>query len=296
MPHNVSDSYQLHDAHLAADEIGIRVHPRFKMQYGEDGVAVDVSLTNPLPINDPMLDISRGLLVGITHINKFGRNPDVDSGDHADIWDGGSRYIPPTDARIHGVVSNNDEDGVGGDGARTVLLIGLDVNWDLVEELITLTGQTPVNTNTTFRRIHRMKVMSAGSNQNNIGTILAVAAVDGTSSAVIRPDIGQTLMAIYTVPRNKTAYITSFYCATVPGIASPDNLVEMHFRIGIDTLEPALQTKHVLGLLPGGSSAVQHAFLPYKVALEKTDIILHTTTTINNTDITGGFDLILVDN
>lgn len=291
-----SDSYEGHDVFLAANKIGLRHHPRMKLQFGEVGSAVDVSLRNPLPINDPMLDISRGLLVGIRHVNKFGRNPDVDAVAHEEIWDGGGPYVPPTDARIHGTISDNDEDGVGGDGARTVLWMGLDENWDEVEELVILTGQTPVYTMTTFRRIHRGKVMSAGSSQNNIGTILAVAAVDGTTSAQISPGVGSTLMAIYTVPRNKTGYITSFYAAVVPGIAAPDTLVELHFRVGIDTPEPALQTRHVLGLLPTGSSTAQHSFLPYKIAREKTDILLHATATMNNTDITGGFDIILVDN
>lgn len=37
---------------IAADDIGGVLHQRAKMEFGVDGEAVDVSATNPLPVND----------------------------------------------------------------------------------------------------------------------------------------------------------------------------------------------------------------------------------------------------
>lgn len=78
---------------------------------------------------DNLLSLSRGLIPGTSHINKFGRNADIDIGPE-DIWDGGDLWVPPTAARFHNIASSSGNDigtvvseGIVTAGSSTVLLI-----------------------------------------------------------------------------------------------------------------------------------------------------------------------------
>jgi hypothetical protein len=48
----VADDYTISSDTYAGDDIGGIMHPRVKIMWGVDGVAVDTSATNPLPISD----------------------------------------------------------------------------------------------------------------------------------------------------------------------------------------------------------------------------------------------------
>ncbi|MCW8965684.1 MAG: hypothetical protein OQK82_03220 [Candidatus Pacearchaeota archaeon] len=57
------------------------------------------------------LDVSSGKIIGSIGINRWGKNPDIDTGTiPEDIWDGGGIYVPPTANRIHQVKSTSIED------------------------------------------------------------------------------------------------------------------------------------------------------------------------------------------
>jgi hypothetical protein len=65
----------------------------------------------PLASKDFMLDVAMGRVPGVSYINKFGRNPDIDTATvPEDIWDGGGIWVPPTAARTHDIVSSSVED------------------------------------------------------------------------------------------------------------------------------------------------------------------------------------------
>lgn len=65
------------------------------------------------------LEVGRGNVPKVSYVNKFGRNPDIDTGsDPEDIWDGGGIYVPPTQARTHDIASSSAQD------AGTVLSSG----------------------------------------------------------------------------------------------------------------------------------------------------------------------------
>ncbi len=58
------------------------------------------------------LEMARGNVAGVTTVNKFGRNFDIDLGTTADIWDKGEVggtliYVAPTTARVHAVSSSD---------------------------------------------------------------------------------------------------------------------------------------------------------------------------------------------
>lgn len=240
---------------------------------------------------DSPLFISDDEFVGFQHINKFGNNPDIDANVYEDIWDAGGTYVFPTEARIHDITSTDTNDTSGGTGARTINIQGLDANYNEIEEDVTLNGTTNVPTTKSFLRIHRMKVTSAGSGGEAVGNITATAQTDATVSAQITNRRNQTLMAIYTVPAGKTGYITNIF-SSVGRKATTALEVELYVR----PFGEVFQIKMLLSGHSQGSSHIQHMNNPYIKITEKSDIKLKATVTTNNSNISGGFDIILIDN
>jgi len=147
-----------------------------------------------------LLGASANQYDGISVIHKFGANFDIDTGSTPEsVWTGGGLY--PWDefdsAQTLYLISTSASD------TTTLHIEGLDANYNLQSETVTLTGTSAVSTTRTYSRIYRMAY-----DATNVGTI--TARVDsGTGTVVAQIDIGyaQTLMAIYTVPANHSAYL-----------------------------------------------------------------------------------------
>lgn len=160
-----------------------------------------------------MLQIAMSEVPGITYNHKFGRSEGLTTTEET-IWDGGTLYAGwLTNACTISVVSDNElDDGNAstGTGAKTLWISGLDANWDEASTTITLDGDTGTGAKTTteFLRVNRMQVITSGTSLTNVGTLTATADTDGNTMAIIQPNNGQTLMALWSVPRNKEMYIS----------------------------------------------------------------------------------------
>jgi len=151
------------------------------------------------------LNIARGhFFHGVfDHVNKFGYNIAV-----------GSTYEPITDlgtdnlvsvAGVASIVSASTNDTSAGSGARTIEIQGLDGNYLPLTETITLNGTASVTTNSSFLRIFRARVLTAGTSETNEGNI--TFSIGGTNVARITAENGQTLMGVYTIPADKVGYL-----------------------------------------------------------------------------------------
>jgi len=157
------------------------------------------------------LQVARGQITGHKSLFKFGNNPDI-NGSLETIWSHGGLYVHPTSAIQMKVSSSSADDTALGTGARTVSVQGLDQDYNEVAETVTLTGQTAVLTTTTFIRVFRAFVITAGSGGTAAGTIYVgtgtvTAGVPATVYADIPVGENQTLMAIWTVPAGYTFYM-----------------------------------------------------------------------------------------
>jgi hypothetical protein len=243
---------------------------------------------------------TEGLLLfdnpSLSAVNKFGRNPDVDSGVATDIWDDATPiWVPPIAARVHAVTSGNAADTAAGTGAQAVEVQGLDANWAMQTEEVELAGAGSVNTVGSYIRIFRMKVTRVGSAGVAAANITATAAVDGTVTASITTPNNQTLMAIYTVPVGYTAYVTNYY-ASVNRQTAANAVADIRLlaKPDADAATSPWQLKHIQGLFQAGVGLMKHEFDPYLAFAEKTDIKIQATDcTTNDTDISAGFDIIL---
>jgi len=143
---------------------------------------------------------------------KFGFNPDIDNTLET-VWAQGGLYSYLSAATVLKISSSSTDDTSAGTGARTVTISGLDANYDEISETITLNGQTAVNSTLSYLRINRMVVRSAGTGGQNAGVIYAgtgtvTTGVPANKYATIAIGDNQTLMALWTVPRGYTAYLT----------------------------------------------------------------------------------------
>ncbi len=239
------------------------------------------------------LEVAQGNISGVSNLNKFGRNDDIDTMNDADIWDGGissesPTWVAPTAARTHDITSTSANDTSAGSGAKTIRVYGLDSSYALQEEDITMNGTSNVHTANTYIMIHRMKVLTGAVND---GDITATAQTDSTVTAKIAAGNGQTQMAIYQVPAGKTFYMTHFYVGmnrkTITGAADVAPLIKPFGGVFL--------TQTITGSVASGSSYFRHIYKPYLKVEAKSIIKMRASVSANNTDISSGFDGYLVD-
>jgi len=152
------------------------------------------------------LALQKGEINKFSAINKFGYNGAV--GTSFELVSVASANITyPTSAGAVTVVSASTDDDSAGTGARTVLIEGLDENYDIQSETVTMDGTTNVVTTNTYIRLFRMSVQTAGSGGKNAGNI--TATIGGNEQVRISTDFeNQSLVAVYTIPNNYKGYIT----------------------------------------------------------------------------------------
>jgi hypothetical protein len=102
----------------------------------------------------------------------------------------------------------------------TFTVIGLDANWLEVSQTVTLNGQTAVTLPTSLIRVYRAYVASAGTGGVNAGDIwvgsgTVTAGVPANKYAGVLAGLGQTLMAVYSIPVSATggANIVRWYAS-----------------------------------------------------------------------------------
>ena len=181
---------------------------RTKLTSGIEGEAYDVSYQSPLYVTtEPFqLSISRGLLPPGSNVVAFGQNPAIGA-TREDLWAFGGIYPWLTAASALRFVSTSVNDDATGSGARTGLLTGLDANYDLQTETITLDGTTNVDTITTWLRVLHFEIITVGAGEETAGNISITAVTGGNQLGYIVAGHNETRLSQYTVPNGKTGYI-----------------------------------------------------------------------------------------
>jgi hypothetical protein len=147
------------------------------------------------------VSLQRGLISNFSGIHKFGYNSAVGTSFETIASNINGLYIYPTVATTAVATSSNTASDNGG----TVEIQGLDSNYDLVTETITIGGSAST---ALFMRVFRVIMKTATTGNANVGII--TITVNAKNVAEISAGYGQSLIAIYTVPRNHRAYLMSF--------------------------------------------------------------------------------------
>jgi hypothetical protein len=233
---------------------------------------------------DFYLAVPAGLITDTESVNKFGFNPDVNGSNFEEIWDVSTSYTWKTSASTVTVKSDDSSDTSAGSGARTVEIQGLDGSYNPISETITMNGTSNVTSSNSYLRIFRMKVLTAGSQEENDGDITATHT--GTVIAQISEENNQTLMAVYTVKSGYTAYLTSFFIGM-------ERNVEAAIRLDVRPEGSVFQVKRYI---VSDSATESLPFKPYLKIEEKSDIRMMGKAQSGSQGISAGFDLILVKN
>ena len=124
-----------------------------------------------------------------------------------DVWMYSTDLVYLNTPELITVVSDSLEDNVVGTGAYTVCIKGLDVNWNLQEEIVTLTGITAASTTNSYRRILHAYIDTSATIAGAAGNITCKASTSLTVQAYIAYQTNQTLMSHFTTPANMVGLI-----------------------------------------------------------------------------------------
>lgn len=241
-----------------------------------------------------MVDISKGDVLNVEYIHKFGRNPAI-GGAPETIWMQGGIYTYLSAASTVFVSSNDGDDNPTGNGAQTVTIEGLDANYN------SITATQPVNNlagTTEFLRVFRAFVASAGSTRTNEGDVKISTAAGGTG--IVLADIGkigtgatyglgQSQLALYTVPAHCDAYLTTWNVGV--GAYNDTVTASLYTRASGQGANAPFRTRDIMDV-PGGLHTRNYE-IPFLIP-SKTDIEIRAIAS-TGTVVSSSFDLILVE-
>lgn len=237
--------------------------------------------------------IVMGLVPGHSIITKFGRNSDIDSGTlPEDIWENGGLYTGfSSAAQTLDVVSDSTNDTGAGSGAQTMKLVGLDSNFDEIEETITLTGEVVVVTTKLFIRFFRAIVLTAGGGGTNAGIITISQTTSGDVMGSIQTSQGQTNIGAFTVSNDKSGLLRRIRVGLAKSVAGPTTV---RFEVCVRSFGGAWLSIRTFELSEG--SDLGSEFITPILVSEKTDIVLRITEASgNDIRVDTSFDIELFD-
>lgn len=241
------------------------------------GLDADAVLVRP---TFPWLDISRGLVTGMSVVKKFGRavvgttyTPLAFGGNGVT---GGIYQTPQSSAATTLRIKSggNANDTAAGSGAREITLEGLDENFAVATETIATAGASASSaTTTTFTRLYRAYVSASGtyataSAGSQAGEIIIENGSGGTNWGVIPyptsafPE-AQSSIGAYSVPAGSTAYV--FLDDITVDSGKTADVIFFHRGNADETAAPytAMRSKSILTGITGGSTDLSGRNVPF---------------------------------
>jgi hypothetical protein len=246
----------------------------------------------------------QGLNSSVRCLQKFGKAPSFPSAVTSTIWGGANsadiaeysyNYSPDNTANIDSVSSTSTGD------TQSIIIEGLDINYNFVSQAVTLTGQTRAALTTPLVRAFRVQNMGitdfAGFIYIYVNTALSGGRPIDTTQirVVVDSSDNQTLMAMWTVPAGKTLSLKSFHFSIDAGNKASNYVVRLRVR----NFGGVFRTQW-----EGAISDVGSSFLPYYYSLplqiaEKSDIEMTAKATaagVTGAAVTGSFEGEINDN
>lgn len=224
-------------------------------------------------------------------INKYGRTLNAANGVLRDLWsrDVQPIWLPPLAARIHDIASSDVNDTSGGTGLQQLRAYYLP-DWTTAEasEVVTMNGTTNVPMANAAVIIHRLEPVAWGSAGPNVGTITATAQTDGSVTAQIEPDQGQTQMAIYGIPTGKALSIRRAWVKLLEG---NNAIVDAWLRV--NTIPDVEQLGYVTKEQWGVNTDLRFVPLdyePFKRVAGPAIVKIQIESDTNNMGVVGGFN------
>jgi len=167
-----------------------------------------------------LLEIASERMPEVVPVNIFGFSRSVGT-TFQTIWNDGGQYVHPSAAVQMSCVSTSASD------TMTIVISGLNADYETIAEIVQLNGTTPVTTTNPFYRINSATILSG----SNVGDI--TVSEGGTVYANIEATLGTTQACIYTVPANHSLYI--FRISLTSGTVNSNKYITYRNRVDSST-------------------------------------------------------------
>jgi len=225
--------------------------------------------------NQPLgLAIQKGLINNHNAQGIFGYNSSVSSTFETISSVDGLYSYPTASSTAVATSSNTASDNTG-----TILVSGLDENYDQVSETLIIGGGAG---STSFIRVFTARMITANTGDSNVGNI--TVTVDSKTVAYIPATYGSSLSANYTIPRNYRGFIMSAYAGVSKQKELEAKIMTKQISNGNVWNTVGYQTTFAIPVY-------QEFVVPIEIA-EKSDIEMRAKTDAT-TSVSGGFTLIL---
>ena len=146
------------------------------------------------------LQFARGKVAGVSLVNLSGYQAAVSS-TFIPVWENATVYTYPPDTGTTMLLYSSS----ASDTNVTVRIDGLDANFEMISENLTLTnGTTGVNTVNSYRRINNVRVIGS---VNALGILILSSVNKEITYAQIAIGTGKTQWSLYTVPAGYTFFL-----------------------------------------------------------------------------------------
>jgi len=142
------------------------------------------------------LQVARGQITNHSVVSIYGYQPSVGTS-FIPTWENASTYAFPSSAVVMTVASASGATDAG----VQVKINGLDANYNILSETVTLNASGTVNTTNSYFRINSM-IITSGNAAGNI-----TAKNGGTTYSQINAGINRSQSSVYTVPAGYNFYL-----------------------------------------------------------------------------------------
>jgi len=167
-----------------------------------------------------LLEIASERMPEVVPVNIFGFSRSVGT-TFQTIWNDGGQYVHPSAAVQMSCVSTSASD------TMTIVISGLNADYETIAEIVQLNGTTPVTTTNSFYRINTATILSG----SNVGDI--TVSEGGTVYANIEATLGTTQACVYTVPADHSLYI--FRISLTSGTVNSNKYITYRNRVDSST-------------------------------------------------------------
>jgi len=170
------------------------------------------------------LQVGRGMISNHQLVQIFGYSTLVGSTALGPLWEGltlsGGAYTYPPSAGVVVLLSSSG----ASDAGLVIQVDGLDSNYNLLSEVVTLNASGTATTSASFFRINALY----SSNGLNVGNITAKIAT--VLYAQINAGIGQTQMSLYSVPNGYSLYLSYVQANASIGFTSSNYMLYAEYN------------------------------------------------------------------
>jgi hypothetical protein len=238
-----------------------------------------------------------GCYEGITASNHYGADPVVTTAFEVVSDVGQSKPLHVAAATTVAVSSSHAEDKSDGTGARSILITGLDANYDVLTEVVVPTGLTDAITTGLFLRINQAQILSSGTGLTNAGDIYVRDDAGSQSSGVpddidevfekIRAGFGISESSIFSVPRGFT-----FFASNIEVFGGGGSTITFQGHVWLQAIDSnVIVFEGVLDDYEADIARTSMVSIP-----QKSTVWIEAKTTTGSSEITAILDGILVEN